>query len=51
VGVYQLNLKLNGDLPDDPQTVLHVAQGLFISNVITFPVKNLRPKRDQADTF
>lgn len=51
VGVYQINLKLNGDLPDDPQTVLHVAQSLFISNVITFPVKNLRPKRDQTDTF
>jgi hypothetical protein len=51
VGVYQINLKLNGDLPDDPQTVLYVAQANFISNIITFPVKNLRPKRDQTDTF
>jgi hypothetical protein len=51
VGVYQINLKLNGDLPDDSQTTLFVAQAAYISNVITFPVKNLRPKRDQADTF
>ena len=51
VGVYQINLKLNGDLPDDAQTVLYVAQGLFISNVVTLPVKNLRPNRDQTDTF
>lgn len=51
VGVYQINLKLNGDLPDDPRTTLFVAQAAYISNIITFPVKNLRPKRDQADTF
>ncbi len=44
VGVYQLNLKLNEDLPDNPETALTIAQQFFVSNVITFPVKNLTPK-------
>ena len=44
VGVYQLNLKLLEDLPDDPGVRLTIAQRLFISNVVTIPVKNLRPQ-------
>jgi uncharacterized protein (TIGR03437 family) len=44
VGIYQINLKLNEDLPDDRYTPLTIAQVLFISNTITFPVKNLTPR-------
>jgi len=44
VGVYQLNLKLNEQLPDDPLTPLTVEQGFFISNTATVPVKNLFPQ-------
>ncbi len=44
VGVYQLNLKLNEQLPDDPLTPLTVEQGFFISNTATIPVKNLFPQ-------
>ena len=44
VGVYQLNLKLNEQLPDDPLTPLTVEQGFFISNTATLPVKNLFPQ-------
>ncbi len=44
VGVYQVNLILNPDMPDNPMTPLTIAQGLFVSNVVTIPVKNLKPK-------
>ena len=44
VGVYQINLKLIEDLPDDPGVRLTIAQQLFISNVVTIPVKNLQPR-------
>ncbi len=44
IGVYQINLKLIEDLPDDPATRLTIAQRLFISNVVTVPVKNIRPR-------
>ena len=43
VGVYQMNLKILEDLPDDPALRLTIAQRLFISNVVTIPVKNLLP--------
>ena len=42
-GIYQINLKLNEGLADDPATPLTIAQVLFISNTVTIPVKNLRP--------
>jgi uncharacterized protein (TIGR03437 family) len=44
VGVYQVNLRLNEDLPDDRNTTLNIAQQRFVSNTITFPVKNLNPR-------
>ncbi len=45
VGVFQLNLRLNADLPDLQEAALTIAQRTFISNIITFPIKNLRPIR------
>ena len=44
VGVYQVNLSTNTDLADNPSTLLWIAQGLFISNPVTLPVKNLVPR-------
>ncbi len=44
VGRYQINLRTNTDLVDNPATPLWIAQGLFISNTVTLPVKNLVPR-------
>ncbi|MBI1354299.1 MAG: hypothetical protein GC160_08130 [Acidobacteria bacterium] len=44
VGVYQVNLILNEQLPDDPLTPVTVEQGFYISNAATIPVKNLTPR-------
>jgi uncharacterized protein (TIGR03437 family) len=46
VGVYQLNLRLNADMPDDAAAPLTIFQRFFISNVVTIPIRNLRPRRD-----
>ena len=48
VGVYQVNLRTNTDLADNPSTPLWIAQGLFISNTVTLPVKNLVPRPPPA---
>jgi uncharacterized protein (TIGR03437 family) len=45
VGIYQVNLRLNDDLPDDRNTTLFIAQQRFVSNTITFAVKNIRPRQ------
>lgn len=42
-GVWQINLKLNELLPDDPSMPLDIAQVLFISNRATIPIRNLKP--------
>ena len=47
VGVFQINLRLNSDLPDLSTAALTIAQRTFVSNTITFPIKNLRPIRAQ----
>ena len=44
VGVYTVHLRTNTDLVDNPTTPLWIAQGLFISNTVTLPVKNLVPR-------
>jgi uncharacterized protein (TIGR03437 family) len=48
VGVYQVNLRLNEDLPDDRNTPVAIYQGIFASNTITFAVKNLKPRQTAA---
>jgi uncharacterized protein (TIGR03437 family) len=45
IGVYQINLRLNTDLPDNMQTPIDIRQVLFFSNAVTIPVKGLRPRR------
>ena len=44
VGIYQVNLLTNTDLADNAATPLWIAQQLFISNVVTLPVRNLVPR-------
>ncbi|MCS6953117.1 MAG: hypothetical protein NZM33_09690, partial [Bryobacteraceae bacterium] len=45
VGIYEVHLELNADLPTNPLTQLTIAQDVYVSNVITFPVFN--PKGSQ----
>lgn len=43
VGVYRLELELNSDIPTNPFTQLTIAQDVYVSNIITFPVVNPNP--------
>ena len=43
VGVYEVVLQLNSDLPTDPLTQLTIAQDIYVSNVVTLPVSNPGP--------
>jgi hypothetical protein len=40
VGVYELVLLLNSDIPTNPQTQMTIAQDIYVSNIVTFPVVN-----------
>jgi uncharacterized protein (TIGR03437 family) len=46
VGLYELKLQLNSDIPTNPQTQLTIAQQVYVSNIVTFAVVNPKP----ADT-
>lgn len=46
VGVYQINMRLNEGLEDNPAASLDIRQVLFFSNLVTIPVKNIRPRAD-----
>ncbi|MFN7918850.1 MAG: hypothetical protein U0Q16_02065 [Bryobacteraceae bacterium] len=43
VGIFEVVLELNSDIPTDEATQLTIAQDVFVSNIITFPVKNPAP--------
>jgi hypothetical protein len=38
VGTFQVLLQLNSSMPTDPFTNLYIAQDIYISNIVTFPV-------------
>jgi hypothetical protein len=38
VGIFQVILHLNSDLPSNPDTTLTIAQDIYVSNVVTFPL-------------
>jgi hypothetical protein len=40
VGMYELIVMLNSDMPTNPLTQMTIAQETFISNIVTFPVLN-----------
>ena len=43
VGVFEVVLELNSDIPTDPKTQVTIAQDIFVSNIVTFPVFNPNP--------
>ncbi|HYP15007.1 MAG TPA: hypothetical protein VEQ63_13855, partial [Bryobacteraceae bacterium] len=38
IGIYEVRLQLNTDIPTNPQTQLTIAQNIYVSNIVTFPV-------------
>lgn len=44
VGVYEVHLELNSDLPTNPRTQVTIAQDIYVSNIATFPVLNPNPQ-------
>jgi hypothetical protein len=38
--MYEIHLELNPDLPTNPVTQLTIAQDVYISNIVTFPILN-----------
>ncbi|MBI3682638.1 MAG: hypothetical protein HY235_19860 [Acidobacteria bacterium] len=44
VGVYEVHLELNSDLPTNPQTQVTIAQDIYVSNIVTIPIRN--PKEE-----
>jgi hypothetical protein len=43
VGLYEVHLELNSDIPTNPFTQLTIAQFTFVSNIVTLPVVNQNP--------
>ncbi|HWQ53337.1 MAG TPA: hypothetical protein VN442_06615 [Bryobacteraceae bacterium] len=43
VGVWEVHLELNSDMPTNPFTQVTIAQGEFVSNIVTFPLVNPNP--------
>jgi hypothetical protein len=40
VGVYEVQLELNSSMPTNPLTQLTIAQDVYVSNIVTFPLVN-----------
>lgn len=40
IGSYVVTLQLNSDMPTDPLTQIYIAQDVYISNIVTFPLVN-----------
>jgi uncharacterized protein (TIGR03437 family) len=40
IGVYEVTFQLNSDMPSDPLTKIYIAQDVYISNIVTFPLVN-----------
>jgi hypothetical protein len=43
IGLYEVQLELNSDIPTNPNTQLTIAQDVYVSNIISFPVFNPKP--------
>lgn len=43
VGIYEVTLELNSDLPTNRQTQLTIAQDIYVSNIVTVPLFNPNP--------
>ena len=40
IGIYEVHLELNSDLPTNSRTQVTIAQDIYVSNVVTFALKN-----------
>lgn len=40
IGLYEVHLELNSDLPTNSKTQVTIAQDIYVSNVVTFALKN-----------
>jgi len=40
IGIYEVHLELNSDLPTNSRTQVTIAQNIYVSNVVTFALKN-----------
>ena len=40
IGIYEVHLELNSDLPTNYKTQVTIAQDIYVSNVVTFALKN-----------
>jgi hypothetical protein len=40
IGIYEVHLELNSDLPTNPYTQVTIAQDVYVSNIVTFPLYN-----------
>ena len=40
IGIYEVHLELNSDLPTNPLTQVTIAQDVYVSNIVTFPLYN-----------
>jgi uncharacterized protein (TIGR03437 family) len=43
VGVWQVDLELNSDIPTNAATQLTIAQDIYVSNIVTLPIFNPNP--------
>ena len=43
IGIYEVHLELNSDLPTNPATQVTIAQDVYVSNIVTFPIFNPTP--------
>jgi hypothetical protein len=43
IGLYEVHLELNSDLPTNPFTQVTIAQSVYVSNIVTVPVYNPNP--------
>lgn len=50
VGLYEVHLELNSDIPTNPSTQLTIAQYIYVSNIVTIPVFNPNPPVDETAT-
>lgn len=47
VGIYEVHLELNADIPTNPKTNVTIAQSFQVSNIFTIPVVNPNPEAEQ----
>ncbi len=43
IGLHEVHLELNSDLPTNPFTQVTIAQSVYVSNIVTIPVYNPKP--------